>query len=185
MNAYEIAVIVAVACLGFAVLMVWWSSDRVAKATEETEKAWGVADERGDAITELEAMVINLTDRNERLHEDQRRMRERLPALFWEMPSYHKTLYPPADDGPVGKSAVHQFWSCGTEGHTKVEWRGNVAHCTDCGRSSADVVEDHGTGGRGPVPEFGWGTDYLDYLSVDGDVTRPYLAKPDGAGDGR
>jgi hypothetical protein len=81
MSPYEIAVIVAVACLGFAVLMAWWSSDRVAKATEETEKAWGVADERGDAITELEAMVINLTDRNERLHEDNRRMRERLPAL--------------------------------------------------------------------------------------------------------
>jgi hypothetical protein len=134
MSAYEIAVIVAVACLGFSVLMAWWSSDRVAKATEEAEKAWGVADERGDAITELEAMVVELTDRNERLHADQRRMRDRLPALDTT------------------------WWSCGLDGHTKVEWRGNFAHCADCGRSSADVVDE--------------------------DVTRPYIEVHE-AGDGR
>jgi hypothetical protein len=102
MNPYEIAVIVAVACLGFSVLMAWWSSDRVAKATEETEKAWGVADERGDAITELEAMVVELTDRNERLHEDQRRMRERLPALANIRPL--DTDFPSAWDSASGSS---------------------------------------------------------------------------------
>jgi len=51
-----------------------------------------------------------------------------------------------------------EFWSCGTEGHTKVEWRGNVAHCADCGCSSADVVDE--------------------------DVTRPYTEAYE-AGDGR
>jgi len=160
MNPYEIAVIVAVACLGFSALMAWWSLDRVAKATEETEKAWGVADERGDAITELEAMVINLTDRNERLHADQRRMRDRLPGMDTT------------------------WWSCGTEGHTKVEWRGNVAHCPDCGRSSADVVDEDVQ--QGIARALAARRIVLDDTTddVDPDVTRPYTEVYE-AGDGR
>jgi hypothetical protein len=173
MSPYEIAVIVAVACLGFAVLMAWWSSDRVAKATEETEKAWGVADERGDAITELEAMVINLTDRNERLHADQRRMRERLPSLRESLGI--------AEVWPAGGA---EFWSCGTEGHTKVEWRGNVAHCADCGRSSADVVDEDVE--RGIARALAARRIVLDDTTddVDPDVTRPYTEVYE-AGDGR
>jgi len=40
-----------------------------------------VADKRRRTVREQARMLVEMNDRNERLHEDNRRMRERLPAL--------------------------------------------------------------------------------------------------------
>lgn len=100
---------------------------RKAKRIEELERnlatALGIIGERDDVIEELDT-------RNKRLRLDIQRMRDRLPRL--------DTVNPLT------------LWTCPVEGHAKVEWRGDVAHCMTCERTSADPVEDE-------------------------DVTRPYI----------
>lgn len=69
---------------------------------------------------------------------------DRLRTLVAEKTEYVETLALELADAkdPRPRPAV-QLWTCPVEGHTKVEWRGDVAHCMtpECGRTSADVVD--------------------------------------------
>lgn len=44
----------------------------------------------------------------------------------------HRFPRPPLPPGPV------ELWICPVEGHTKVDWSGNVATCMTCGKQSTD-----------------------------------------------
>jgi hypothetical protein len=99
-----------------------------------------ISNKRGHTIDEQAQMLVELSDRNERLNEDLRRLRNRLPGLE---AAFAETQF--------------RFWTCPVEGHTNVEWRGDVAHCMtpECGRTSADVVDEDVA--RAYIPEYGAG----------------------------
>jgi hypothetical protein len=166
MSPYKIASILAgLSALTFA-WMSWRTRRRIRAIRETYNTASGIAQEGmdaavGDAIN-LRKQCDNLIVENARLRQvvgEKTEYAEELAAELAKATSSRRLGY----EESLGIAAAllaggAKFWSCGTEGHTKVEWRGNVAHCTDCGHSSADVVDE--------------------------DVTRPYTDAFE-AGDGR
>jgi hypothetical protein len=125
-----------------------------AQLEERLREQRGDYDDLVDVVTSLRKQCDNLIVANARLRTVVAEKTEYAEQLAAELA---KAKRPERLDAAFGRTPI-QFWICEIDGHTKVEWRGNVAHCTECGRSSADEVDE--------------------------DVTRPYTEAYE-AGDGR
>jgi len=79
------AVVVALIliCIGQAVALI--RQHITISDLRDTVTAYSIiSNKKGNTIDEQAQMLVEMNDRNERLHEDNRRMRERLPALAFD-----------------------------------------------------------------------------------------------------